>query len=211
MTTAPLEFLHKVLPAHFAKGVAALREATGPDAKEKLDDVVNAKGCVRVTATGIGEVWLGVENGVMTPHSAKPDLPVRAALAFEGEVAQGALELLTSSGRMDDPKAPARFAKVASVRAEKILAGQKIEFHVIITDVPERDEDVVIKVGIGVESAPEKPQFTATISYDDLEDMREGELAPNQVMGRLRLRGDASKAMAVGMMLMQPPKPPAKK
>ena len=106
---------------------------------------------------------------------------------------------------MDEPEAPARFARSASARAEKLLAGQKIEFHVIIKDLPDDRQDAVVKVGIGIDTPPEKPQFTAAISFDDLEDMREGDITPQQVLGRLRLTGDASRAMALGMMLMQPP------
>ena len=106
---------------------------------------------------------------------------------------------------MNDPEAPVRFARTASARAEKLLAGQKLEFHVIIKDLPDEAADVVIKVAIGADAPPDKPQFTAAISYDDLEDMREGDITPQQVLGRLRLTGDASRAMALGMMLMQPP------
>jgi hypothetical protein len=95
--------------------------------------------------------------------------------------------------------------RLFSARAERMLEGQKLEFHVLLRDVPEHDEDIVIKVGIGTETPPAKPQFTAAISYDDIEDLREGELNPQQLIGRLRLSGDASRAMALGMMLMQPP------
>jgi hypothetical protein len=206
MTQDPIAFFHEVLPAHFHAGVEALKAATGPGSKEALDDVLGSKGAVRVTIAGEGEVYLVVENGTMRAEKAKPDgYPVRWALAFTSEAAKGALALLEESGRMNEPGAPARFARVASARAEKLLAGQKLEFHVIIKDVPDAD-DVVIKIGIGTDTAPEKPQFTAAISYDDLEDMREGDITPQQILGRLRLTGDASRAMALGMMLAQPPK-----
>ena len=61
-----------------------------------------------------------------------------------------------------------------------------------------------------------KTKVTAAISYDELEDMREGDLTPQQVIGRLKLTGDASRAMALGMTLFTPPKkgaasPPGKK
>jgi putative sterol carrier protein len=206
MTQDPLAFFHDVLPAHFASGVAALKAATGPGSKEALDDVLGSKGAVRITIAGEGEVYLVVEDGTMRAEKTRPDgYTVRMAFAFTGEAAKGALALLTESGRMDEPGAAMRFAKVASARSEKLLAGQKLEFHVIIKDVPDAD-DVVIKIGIGTDTAPEKPQFTAAISYDDLEDMREGDITPQQILGRLRLTGDASRAMALGMMLMQPPK-----
>ncbi len=205
MTDSATEFFRSALPAHFLKGVEALRAKTGPGAKEALDDVLGSKGAVRLVIEGEGEVWLVVEDGTMRSETARPDgYIVRMAFGFTAVAAKGAVALLEESGRMNDPEAPARFARSASARAEKLLVGQKLEFHVIIKDVPDGQEDVVIKIGIGTDTPPEKPQFTAAISYDDLEDMREGDITPQQVLGRLRLTGDASRAMALGMMLMQP-------
>ncbi len=201
--TDALEFARTTLPDLFARGVTALREDGPPDT---LADVTAARGAVRVVVEGEGEVWLAIENGEMSVADAQPaDLPPRVALAFEADAARGAIALVVDSGRLDDREAHLRFARSFSARAEKVLAGQKLEFHVIIRDVPDRDDDVVIKVAIGSETPPEKPQFTAAISYDDIEDARAGDLTPQQVIGRLRLTGDASRAMALGMMLMQPP------
>jgi len=214
MTDTATAFFSEVLPAHFGKGVEALRKKDGPGAKEALDDVLASKGAIRLVIGGEGETWLVVENGTMRSEKTLPDgYVVRMAFGFTAEAAKGAIALLEESGRMDDPEAPARFARTASARAEKLLAGQKIEFHVIVRDLPDGAKDVVVKVAIGADTPPEKPQFTATISYDDIEDLREGDITPQQVLGRLRLTGDASRAMAVGMMLMQPPaqKAPAKK
>jgi putative sterol carrier protein len=216
MDKEPLSFLESTVPAQFEKGLAALRASTAPTAKEDLEDVLTATGCVRVIVEGDGERWVGVHEGAMSVTEAKPSLPVRGVFAFSSEAARGALELLEESGRLDDPKAAMGMARVASKKAEKILTGQRIEFHVIIKDLPDDAEDVVIRCGIGVEEAPAKPQFTAAISYDDLEDMREGDLTPQQVIGRLKLTGDASRAMALGMTLFTPPKkgavsPPGKK
>ena len=205
MTQDPIAFLHEVLPAHFAKGVASLRAAAGPGSKEALDDVLASKGAVRFSIDGEGETYLVVEDGAMRAEKTRPEgYVVRMAFGFTGVAARGALALLTESGRMDEPEAAGRFTRVASARSEKLLQGQKLEFHVIIKDVPDA-ADVVVKIGIGTDTAPEKPQFTAAISYDDLEDMREGDITPQQVLGRLRLTGDASRAMALGMMFMQPP------
>lgn len=202
--TDPMSFARETLPDLFAKGVAALRE-DGPE--DALADVVGSRGAVRFVVEGDGEVWLSVEDGEMAAHDAKPEgLPARMAFAFSGDDARAALEMLADSGRLEEREAHIRLARSASARAEKMLEGQKLEFHVIIRDVPDRDGDVTIKVCIGGDAPPDKPQFSAAISYDDIEDLREGDITPQQVIGRLRLTGDASRAMALGMMLMQPPK-----
>ncbi len=202
----PLPFLDTDLPAQFQKGLAALRTSTAPNAKEELEDVLGAVGAVRVVVEGEGERWLAVSGGEMTVTESKPEVPARGVFSFTGKAARGALDLLEESGRLDDPHAALGLSRVASKRAEKILVGQRIEFHVIVTDLPDDAEDVIVRCGIGVEEPPTKPQFTATISFDDLEDMREGDLTPQQVIGRLKLTGDASRAMALGMTLFSPPK-----
>ena len=206
MHKEPLAFLENDLPAQFQKGLDKLKASTAPGAKEELEDVLGAVGSVRVIVEGDGERWVSVSGGEMTVSDTKPELPVRGVFSFTGQAARGALDLLEESGRLDDPKAAMGLSRVASKRAEKILANQKIEFHVIVVDLPEDAEDVTVRCGIGVSEPPTKPQFTATISFDDLEDMREGDLTPQQVIGRLKLTGDASRAMALGMTLFQPPK-----
>jgi hypothetical protein len=207
MNTEPLAFFANDLPAHFQKGVEALRADTGPGARAELDDVLGSRGAVRIVVEGAGERWLRVEGGAMSAVEGKPeDLPARMVFSFTAAAATEALRLIEETGRMDEPEAPRRFARIASARAEKLLAGHKIEFHVIVTDLPDEHADVLVKVGIGTETPPEKPQFTARISFDDIEELRDGEITPQQILGRLRLTGDASKAMALGMMLMQPPK-----
>jgi putative sterol carrier protein len=208
MHKEPLAFLDHDLPPQFKKGLATLEASSAPTAKDELADVKEAVGAVRVIVEGEGggERWVAVSGGEMTVSEAKPELPVRGVFAFSSEAAKGALQLLEESGRLDDPKAAMGLSRVASKRAEKILANQKIEFHVIVIDLPDGMDDVTVRCGIGVGEPPAKPQFTATISYDDIEDMREGDLTPQQVIGRLKLTGDASRAMALGMTLFSPPK-----
>jgi hypothetical protein len=212
METDPLAFLRNEIPLHFARGIEALRASSSPDARERLDDVLKARGAVRIIIGGAGEVWLRVEGGTLTAHDTRPQgVPVRVALEFESEAAREALSMFSGSGRIDDPQVSERFVRMFSARAEKILEGQKVEFHVVVKDVPDRDDDIVIKVGIGTDVPPSHPQFTVAVSYDDLEDLRAGELTADQVIGRLRLTGDASRAMSLGMMLMQPPTSQAKR
>lgn len=206
MHKEPLAFLENDLPGQFRKGLEKLKASSAPGAKEELDDVLGAVGSVRVIVEGEGERWVSVSGGEMAVSETRPDVPARGVFSFTGKAARGALELLEESGRLDDPKAAMGLSRVASKRAEKILANQKIEFHVIVIDLPDDAEDVTVRCGIGVSEPPAKPQFTATISFDDLEDMREGDLTPQQVIGRLKLTGDASRAMALGMTLFQPPK-----
>ncbi len=202
----PLAFLEETLPAQFQKGLAALSASRSATAEAELADVRGATGSMRIVVDGLGERWVGVSKGAMTVTKSPPELPVRGVVAFTSEAAEGALEWLEESGHLEDAKTALALSRVASQRAEKILANQKIEFHVTVVDLPDDMKDVTVRCGVGVSEPPTKPQFTATISYDDIEDLRAGELTPQQVIGRLKLTGDASRAMALGMTLFAPPK-----
>jgi hypothetical protein len=205
MANDPIDFVRTQLPARFAAGVNALRVAAGPRAKEELEDVLSARAGVRLVIEGAGEIWLEVDGGQMRALDApSPRVPTRAAIACPADVIEDVIALLADGGALDDPESATRFARSFSARAEKILEGQTLEFHLVLEDVPDRD-DVVVRVGVGTAEPPLRPQFSAALSYDDIEDLRAGDLTPQQIVGRLRLTGDASRAMALGMRLMQTP------
>lgn len=207
MTTDPIAFFRNDFPQLFNKGVAQYKErGDGGDAKAqaRYADITAAKGAVRVVFEGAGEVWLAVRDGVMKAEAAQPaDLPVRMVVAAPVEAAKAALEQVEEAALLDRDEAPRRIAQTASAEVEKILEAHKVEFHVTVTDLPADPDEVTLQIGIGVAEPPASPKFSATVSWDDIEDVRAGELTPQQLFGRLKLKGDASQAMALGMTLMQ--------
>jgi hypothetical protein len=208
MNTDPTAFFRTDFPALFNQGVAQLEQrAAGGDEKSKArhDDIKGARGAVRLVFEGAGELWLAVREGAMQALDARPaDLPVRAVLGAPVEAARAGLEELASAAEGIDPeRAARRVARSASAEVEQVLDGHRIEFHVVLTDLPTDPDEVTIRVGLGVEEPPTAPKFTATVSWDDIEDLRAGELKPQQLLGRLKIQGDASQAMALGMSLMQ--------
>lgn len=209
MTTEPLAFFRTEIPALFNRGVAQYKErADGGDAKAKgrYEDIRGAKGAVRVLLEGEGggEIWLAVQEGAMQALEAKPaHLPTRFVVAGPVDAARAALEEVESAELLERDEAPRRLARSASVELEKALAGHRIELHLTITDLPADPDEVTMRIGLGVEEPPASPKFTAAVSWDDVEDLRAGELTPQQLFGRLKLQGDASQAMALGMTLMQ--------
>jgi hypothetical protein len=203
MSTEPLTFLLETYPAHFARGVAAL--AADPGAASRLADIRAARGAVQVVfeGEGGGEVFLAVDAGVMTASRTRPALPVRFCVAAPHAAARGALALLEESGRLEDAEAPVRAAGLTSARMDKLIEKERLAFHVIVKNVPEL-ETITIRVGVGVDAPPEKPGFTVTLDYDDLEDVRAGDLTPQQLfMTKLKIVGDASRAMTLAMTMMQ--------
>ena len=208
MNTEPLPFLQDDLPSLFNRGVAALRERAedgDEKAQARLADVEGASGAIRVVLEGDdgGELYIGTTNAVMSASEEAPEgLPIRHAIAVSAEAVEAALEEIEDSDEIDEDKAVRRITRIVSAEAETLLATYKLLFHVILKDVPDLDE-VKLRIALGGDTPPDDPEFTATVSWDDIEDLRAGELTPQQLFGRLRLAGDASKAMALGMTLMQ--------
>ena len=207
MSTDPIAFFLDTLPELFTRGVVAL--AASPEAQSRLADVRAARGGVQLVLEGEGggEVYLAVDGGVMKGQRARPELPVRFCIAVPVEALRGGLELLEESGSLTHADAPLRVAGLASGKTEKLVDKEKLAFHVILKNVPELDS-VTIRIGIGVDGPPEKPGFTVTVDYDDLEEVRAGQLTPQQLfMSKLKIVGDASRALALAMTLMQQQRP----
>jgi hypothetical protein len=205
--TSPLPFFRNDYPTLFNRGVALLRaEADAGDAKAKakLDDIAGARGAVYVMFEGEGDVWLAVENASMKSSADRPaGLPVRFAIAGPGEAAGAVLGELGGAVDLGSDKAAIRAARTASATIEKAIGELPMEAHVVIKDTPDFD-DVTIKLGVNVEAPPDKPKFTATITFDDVEAIRAGkmDLAQAFMAQKIRLTGDYSRAMQVGMQLM---------
>jgi len=203
MSTDPNQYFLETLPLLFTRGVEAL--SADADAQARLADIRAARGAVQIVLEGEGgaEIFLAVENGTMRGVSARPDLPLRFCVAVSREAASGALGMLEESGNLGHEQAPLRAAGLASGKMDKLIAKEKLSFHVIVKNVPDLDS-VTVRVGVGVESLPEKPGFTVTVDYDDLEEVRTGALTPQQLfMKKLKIVGDASRAMTLAMTMMQ--------
>ncbi|MCC6876765.1 MAG: SCP2 sterol-binding domain-containing protein [Sandaracinaceae bacterium] len=208
MQTDPVAFLREDLPALFNKGVAQLEAKAASDdkAKARLEDTRAAKGAVRVVfeGDGGGELYLCVDGGAMKAAGSAPaGVPVRLAVAAPVDAARAALEQVAEHDLLASEKAPKRIARSASAEVEKVLAGHQLAFHVTFTDLPTDPDEVTLRIAIGSSEPPANPKFTATVSWDDIEDVRSGDMTPQQLFGRLKLTGDASQAMALGMALMQ--------
>lgn len=206
MSTDPIAFVQNDIPALFNRGVAQYKERADSgdeQAKARYADIAAARGAIRVVIEGAGEVWLGLTEGTLEALDSRPDLPIRFAIGAPADAAAAGLEELASSELLEREEAPRRLARSASAELEKMLEGHRLEFHLTLKDLPADPDEVTIKIGIGVDTPPETPKFKATVSWDDIEDLQAGELTPQQLFGRLKLEGDASQAMALGMALMQ--------
>ena len=208
MSQDVVRFLRETFPGLFAKGVANLEaKAAGgnPGAKVALADVKGASGAVLLRVEGEDTVYLRTHNGAMTVlDSAPPPEDIKLAVAAPAKAMEMLLGEAQAAGELEEEKAARRAVATASKRLQDALAGQSVDFHVIVTGVPELGE-VPIKIGLGSPEPPENPKFTATIAYQDLEAARNGDTNVQMLFmgGKLKMAGDYSQALQLGMQLMQ--------
>ena len=207
MSQDPIAFLTETYPSLFAEGVALLEASAATDAKAKaqLDDIRAAAGGAHVVLEGEGggDVWLVVKDGVMRAERKAPEgVKVSMAFAVPASAAAAGLALLEEEGTLGLDDAKRRIAGVASKKLETLLAPEKITFHVTVKDVPDL-ETVTAKIALGLADPPEKPGFTATLSWDSLEDLKNGDLTPQQLFfNKTKIVGDATRAMTLAMSAM---------
>ncbi len=199
MSTEVDAFLRDHFIPLFHRGVSLLK---GDPA---LDDIVGVRHATRLVLEGTSprELYLAVDSGALTLAESPPvSLPIRSAVALPEEAARLWLEEIVLAEDLTSEDAAVRAAKVASQRLDDAVGDEPLEFHLVLTDTPDFDE-VVIRIGLGVEEPPEEPQFTATVDWDTLQEVRAEGGGPQQLMmGGLRLAGDYSRAMELALGLM---------
>lgn len=202
----PITFLKDTFPKLFNKGVAGL-EAKAGEGHEKagkiLEDVKGASGHVVLVVEGEGEVYMKYADGTMEVIEAKPTENVKLAVAAPSSAVKMLLGEAEKEGELEESKAAKRAARTVSKRVQDALGDQSLLFHVNITGVPDQG-DVTVKIGLNAPEPPEEPKFQATIAFADLEAARSGEVNAQMLFmgGKLRMEGDYSAALQLGMQLM---------
>ncbi len=210
MTTDPVEFVSKFIPEVFNAGVADLRAAAekgDADAKKRHTELLAHPAAFRVVIEGKGgaDLYLVIQDGKMTSSSKAPGFDLMLALALPFDALEVGLEELQDDIKAAVPKIKKRIARMRPSEAAAItkrLQAEPLLFHQILKDTPDF-EQILIKIAVGAGTPPVKPTFTVTVDYKTFEDIRTGKLKPQAIMGKLQMSGDFSRAMALGMEMMQ--------
>lgn len=206
--TRAKDFFSITYPELFNRGIKMLEEKAGAgDAKatEGLADTRAATGALYVKLVGEpSEVYLFVDGGVSKSQSTAPAGPVRVSIEADSEQLDRGLDELEKLGVLSRPELPVRVARLASKKLEAVLGSEVIEFHLTLLDTPDYDE-VKVKVCLNGTQLSDKPRFAAVLKYEDLEAAMKGKLQPQQLLmgGKVKITGDANRAMALGMQMMQ--------
>ena len=207
MSTDPLQFLNETAPALFTKGIDALQaKADGGDARatKTLEGIRSVTGAAYFEVDGAGSVYLSSTDGKIQVGDSAPDgVPIKFAVGFPADAAEMVLGEAADEGAIDDPRVAMGIAQIPNPDLDEMLAGKSLTCHVIVEDVPDLG-NVTVRVGLNVDAPPTDPGFTATLNFDDLEDLRAGDINPQQLFmgGKLRMAGDYSVALQLAMGLM---------
>jgi len=204
-------FLRETLPNLFTKGVGLIEQRAGSgseNAKALLDDIRGFSGSSLVVIDGESQTYLNIAGGKMTASETPGDgLGVKLAVGVSSEGFPMLMERATEEGILEDDDAAYWAARLVSKRVDDLIAGRATNAHITVRDVPDVG-DIVARIALNQPEPPATPQFTATLDYDDLEDVRDGELTPQQLFmgGKLKMQGDYSIALQIMMQLATPPK-----
>lgn len=211
MTTDAITAVRETVPALFKKGVDLLeaRASEGSDkAKAILEDIRGFSGASFIHIDGEGEAYLNIDAGTMTVGDAAADgLPVKVAVGISPEGFPLLMEQVEDEGVLEDDDAAVAGARIVSKRLDDLVDGREMEFHVTVLGVPDVG-DITARIGFNVPEAPAEPKFKGTLKFDDLEDLREGDVDIKKLFmgGKLRMEGDYSVALQLLMKAVEPPR-----
>ncbi|HEY6877635.1 MAG TPA: SCP2 sterol-binding domain-containing protein [Polyangiales bacterium] len=211
MTVNIVEILSKQIPELVNAANAEMKaNADKGDAElaKRYADLLTHDGAIRVVFEGKGgaDLYLISEKGKFRTDKAAPaGMPIWFAVGANAEEANISLEEVEEDiekGLAFLRKRLARQNPARTRAALEKLSKEQLKYHMVIEETPDFDE-VRIKIALGGSEPPEKPNFTVSIDYDSLAQVRDRKIKPQALLGKLKLSGDSSRFMALMMELAQ--------
>jgi hypothetical protein len=209
MADDTLERLRARLPELFAAAVARLEQrAAGGDVAlaQRLSAAGGAQvpSVLRLTGEGGGELWFSAGRAGLERRDA-PAQGSEFGHALELPVAAARYALMIAerdAGQVEE--VVGALAAIASKTARDALAKVSFSFAVEVPNVPVIGT-LRARVGFGRPVLAARPEFSLQVDADELEDAREQGLGPHQLFlaGKIKIEGDAAKAMQLAMVLAQ--------
>jgi hypothetical protein len=211
VTVNLVEILSKQVPELVNAATAEMKanaDKGDADAAARYAELPQNPGAFRVSLTGKGgaDLYLVSEGTEFRADKAKPgSLPVWAVVSVEAEEANVGLEELEDEIEKGLAFLRKRLVRQKPRRTREMLerlAKEKLSFHLVIKDTPDFDE-IRVKIATGSSDLPDKGNFTVTVDYDTLGQVRDRKLKPQALLTKLQLSGDSSRFMALLMELAQ--------
>ena len=206
MSTSVIAFIRAEVPPLYERAIRRAAEPEpDPQWQGRLTQMQQAEGAARVIIEGEGELWITVQGGELRCSDDAPaDTPIRVAIRADKDAAQIAIEDPQTRVGLDDPLTWLGVAFLSSADIMKTAARFPMRGELRVEGVPELG-DVSIAMGLPGPDAPTDYGFSVTAQYDDLEDVRLGDLAPRRLLmgGKLRFQGAYTPFLQLGMALLQ--------
>jgi hypothetical protein len=211
VTVNLVELLSKKIPELVNAATAEMKaNADKGDAElaQRYADLETNSGAIRVVLEGKGgaDLYLVSDKGKFRADKTAPSgMPVWLAVGVDLEQANVGLEELEDEIEKGLAFLRKRLTRQNPKRtrgALEKLAKEALQYHVVIKDTPDFDE-VRIKIALGASEPPAKPNFTVSIDYDTLAQVRDRKVKPQALLSKLQLSGDSSRFMALLMELAQ--------
>ena len=192
MVSAPLEHIRENLPELYRQARDAMANPRPEEesfAHGRLTQMDEASGAGCIEIEGGERLFVTVQGGqLQCTESPVAGVPIRIAVRIADELAKQALELAPEA--QDDRESALALALITSADVMKTCERFPLKGAFRVVDVPELGEVNALVAMPGPEP-PEETKFSVTARYDDLEDVRDGELAPRKFLmgGRLKFSG----------------------
>lgn len=214
MTIKPTELFAQKLPDAINAALAEMKSlaAQGDEkSKQRCAELATVPpGATRVLLEGKGgaDLYLVSEDGQFRAYEKlAAGVPVLLTVAVSADAVELGFEELERELEQALAFVRRRVVRLSPKKARALIdrvAAEQLRFHLVIKDTPDFDE-VRVKIATGSPDAPAQPGFTVTVEYDTIEQLRAGKLKSQAAFSKLRLTGDAARAMQLGMELMQRP------
>jgi hypothetical protein len=191
----------------FERGVRVLEaraEAGDGAASAALADIRRVRAATRLDFEPTETLWLVADAGVVHAVTEAPtEVPVRTAVALPREAASTWIAQIVLANDIESDAAAVRAAQSVSRRLDDALGADSLSFHLLLEDAADFGT-VPVRVGLGRAEAPSDPDFTITVRWDDLVEMRTSGATLQQLFlaGKVKLGGDYARAMQLAMQLM---------
>ncbi len=212
----PVHVLRETFPSLVNKGMALLQKrADGGDATaaQLLENTKGVDGAALIRIEGEGDVYISAQGGkVQTSDAPIAGATVKMAALIPGEAASLVLGQAAKEGALEDDRLAIGVTQTANRELEQALAGRELTCHITLAGTPDLG-DVTVWLGFNVSEPPAKPKFTATLKYDNYEDIRDKKVNLQQafMQGKLRMTGDYSVALQIAMQMAAKAQQQAKK
>ena len=208
MTKSILETIQNEIPALYTRALSAAEAQQAADElpwKGRHEQMLLARGGMYIEVVGEGHLFVWVDQGELHTSTTSPEgVPIRAAIKGDPQAIDITLHASEAQAALQETEALEATAFLASADVMKTVERFPMRGDFKIIGIPEFDE-VAVSVAIPGPELSDPSNFSVTARFDDLEDVRNGDLAPRKLLmgGKLRFQGAYTPFLQLGLEILK--------